>query len=66
MINVGNKKVGRFFIGATTHSTVSIGSVHLGTKSAEAQKIWEAISSCFGSGKWRPSKPWRGRDKWKY
>lgn len=66
MINVGNKKVGRFFIGASPHSAVSIGSVHLGTNNAEARKIWEAISSCFGSGKWRPAKPWRGRDKWKY
>lgn len=66
MINVGNKKVGRFFIGATANRAVSIGSMHLGTNNAEVQKIWEAISSCFGSGKWRPAKPWRGRDKWKY
>ena len=66
MINVGNQKVGRFFIGTTAHKAQSIGSLHKGEKAAQVTKIWEAISSCFGSGKWRPQKPWRGRDKWKY
>lgn len=30
-----------------------------------AVKIWEAITSCFGSGVWRAQKPWKGNDKWK-
>lgn len=27
--------------------------------------IWQSIRSCFGSGIWRPQKPWLGKDKWK-
>lgn len=66
MITVGSNKVGRFFIGVTTSTVVSIGSLYEGTKAEKVTKIWEAISSCFGSGLWRPKKPWRGKDKWKY
>ncbi len=66
MIAVGNEKVGRFFIGATTNKAAPIGSLYRGEQAAKAAKIWEAISSCFGSGIWRPSKPWKGKDKWKY
>ena len=29
------------------------------------QLIWEAITSCFGSGYWRGDKPWIGSDAWK-
>lgn len=29
-------------------------------------RIWEAIGSCFGSGRWSGRKPWRGKDKWRY
>ena len=66
MINVGNKKVGRFFVGATTSKALSMGSLYKGSAATRAAKIWEVISSCFGSGIWRPAKPWRGKDKWKY
>lgn len=31
-----------------------------------AHLIWSAINSCFGSGQWRPDKPWLYKDKWKY
>lgn len=66
MITVGSNKVGRFFIGATTTTVVSIGSLYKGTEVEKVAKIWEAVSSCFGSGLWRGAKPWRGKDKWKY
>lgn len=66
MVTVGSEKVGRFFIGATTSTVVSIGSLFRGAEATAATKIWEAISSCYGSGVWRGSKPWKGKDKWKY
>jgi len=66
MINIGKDKVGRFFIGETANKARSIGSLYKGEIAANAIKIWEAISSCFGSGIWRPAKPWKGKDKWKY
>ena len=27
--------------------------------------IWQAVRSCFGSGKWVGNKPWIGKEKWK-
>lgn len=27
--------------------------------------IWQAVRSCFGSGKWIGNKPWIGKEKWK-
>ena len=27
--------------------------------------LWEAVRSCFGSGKWIGDKPWIGEEKWK-
>lgn len=66
MINIGKKKVCRFFIGVSANKAQSIASLHKGGLPTNVVKIWEAISSCFGSGVWRPSKPWRGKDKWKY
>lgn len=66
MITVGDKKVGRFFIGATTSTVISIGSLYKGKDAERLTKIWEAVSSCFGSGVWRSTKPWKGKDKWKY
>ena len=66
MISVGSTKVGRFFIGATTTTVVSIGSLYKGADAEAVTKIWEAVSSCFGAGMWKPGKPWKGKDKWKY
>lgn len=37
-----------------------LSSVYLGVK-----LVWEAIRSCFGSGKWVGNKPWVGSEKWK-
>jgi len=28
--------------------------------------VWEAVKSCFGRGFWISSKPWVGKDAWKY
>ena len=66
MVTVGSTKVGRFFIGATTTAVVSIGSLYKGADAENVAKIWEAVSSCFGSGLWRAAKPRKGKDKWKY
>ena len=66
MVTVGSIKVGRFFIGATTTAVVSIGSLYKGADAENVAKIWEAVSSCFGSGLWRAAKPWKGKGKWKY
>ncbi len=66
MVTVGSEKVGRFFIGATTSTVISIGSLYKGDQAEKAIKIWEAVSSCYGSGLWRSAKPWKGKDKWKY
>ena len=66
MIIVGSTKVGRFFMGATTTTAVSIGSLYKGKDAEAVTKIWEAVSSCFGSGLWRAAKPWKDKDKWKY
>lgn len=27
--------------------------------------VWMAVRSCFGSGIWRPDKPWLDDEKWK-
>ena len=37
-----------------------LSSVYLGVK-----LVWDAIRSCFGSGKWVGNKPWIGKEKWK-
>lgn len=27
--------------------------------------VWEAVRSCYGSGRWRSDKPWKSDDRWK-
>lgn len=56
MLWKGNDKVGFLAVGRQTVAVLYSGAV----------KVWEAVSSCFGSGKWRPSQPWKGKDAWKY
>ena len=29
-----------------------------------AKVVWEAVSSCFGSGFWQNDKPWSNDDAW--
>lgn len=43
---------------------------YLGTKAIEAVYhgavlVWEAISSCFGSGMWINGRPWSNTDGWR-
>lgn len=56
MIWKGDKRVERLYKGSTPVAAIYKGAV----------KVWEAVSSCFGSGLWKPDKPWKGTDAWKY
>jgi hypothetical protein len=56
MLYSGKDKVERLYIGRRAVRALYRGAV----------KVWEAVSSCFGSGWWRGDKPWRGGDVWKY
>lgn len=38
----------------------AITAVYFGTK-----LVWEAITSCFGSGRWLNERPWKNTDSWK-
>ena len=38
----------------------ALNALYMGTR-----VIWQAIRSCFGSGRWVGSKPWAGNEKWK-
>lgn len=55
MLWIGNKRVAKIWVGSKPVATLYLGAV----------KIWEAIGSCFGSGRWLPEKPWKGGDRWK-
>lgn len=55
MLWIGNRRVARLWIGDKAVAALYCG----------AARVWEAISSCFGSGRWRSAKPWRGAERWK-
>jgi hypothetical protein len=55
MLWIGDKKVSRLTVGGKAVAAMWRGAV----------KIYEAISSCFGSGVWRSNRVWKGSDKWK-
>ncbi len=55
MLCVGDKRAERLYIGRRPVQALYRGAV----------KIWEAVSSCFGSGWWRSDKPWKDGDAWK-
>lgn len=55
MIIKGNKTITQIF-----HGTKAIRAVYQGTK-----LVWEAVSSCFGSGVWKNDKPWKNQDAWR-
>ena len=42
-----------------------VGGVALALLNKGATRIWEAVSSCFGSGFWRSEKPWKDSDGWR-
>ena len=50
-----NKEITAVYYGKKVISTI-----YKGTK-----LVWEAISSCFGAGRWSGDKPWSGSDAWK-
>lgn len=45
---------------ARYYGTKTISAVYYGAK-----LVWEAISSCFGSGMWLGARPWKGTDGWR-
>lgn len=55
MIVRGSKEISGRYLGNKI-----ISAVYKGTK-----LIWEAISSCFGSGAWIGERPWSGTDAWR-
>lgn len=59
MIEIEKKKPSSLAFGRDRCATVYIVAI------GAASKIWEAVSSCFGSGFWRSKYPWRNRDYWK-
>lgn len=42
----------------------NIGAIYKGTQLVW-RTVYSAIKSCFGSGTWRPDKPWIGTDTWR-
>ena len=55
MIWINGKKIASMMINGKMVSTMWRNGV----------LIWQSIRSCFGSGVWKPEKPWIGTDKWK-
>lgn len=42
----------------------SIGAIYKGSQLVW-RTVYSAVKSCFGSGTWRPDKPWIGTDTWR-
>lgn len=55
MLWIGNKRIAQLWIGSKPVQALYVG----------AKLVWEAVSSCFGSGLWREKLPWIGKDAWK-
>ena len=55
MIVKGKAEMSARYYGAKAVSAVYYG----------AKVVWEAVSSCFGSGMWLGDRPWSGVDGWK-
>ncbi len=55
MLKIGTKTPARIFIGSKAVAALYVG----------AALVWQAVRSCFGSGRWRPDKPWLNRETWK-
>lgn len=51
---------GGFDMEARYYGTRAVEAVYYG-----ARLVWEAVSSCFGSGLWINSRPWSDTDAWK-
>lgn len=53
-----------------TKQGMEMAARYIGTKSVSAvyygaRLVWEAVSSCFGSGMWINTRPWSNADGWK-
>lgn len=55
MIYINGKEVSFIYYGKKAISSVMKGS-HL---------VWQAVRSCFGSGRWVNEKPWIDSEAWK-
>lgn len=42
-----------------------LGSRAVAVMYAGARMVWQAVRSCFGSGRWIGEKPWIGDETWK-
>ena len=42
------------------HGQIAITAIYKG-----AILVWQAVRSCFDSGRWIGSKPWIGAERWK-
>lgn len=56
MIIINNKQIASIRFGGKAISVVYKG----------ATLIWQAVRSCFGSGRWIKDKPWLGNEGWRY
>lgn len=56
MIAVNNKQIAAIRLGGKAISVVYKG----------ATLVWQAVRSCFGSGRWIKDKPWLGNEGWRY
>jgi hypothetical protein len=55
MIRIGNKELDFVRVGTRT-----VSAIYIGTK-----LVWQAIRSCFGSGYWISTSPWKNDEGWK-
>lgn len=56
MIAINNKQIAAIRLGGKAISMVYKGSA----------LVWQAVRSCFGSGRWIKDKPWLGNEGWRY
>lgn len=56
MIAINNKQIAAIRLGGKVISVVYKG----------ATLVWQAVRSCFGSGRWIKDKPWLGNEGWRY
>lgn len=46
-------------------SAIRYGEIALSAVYKGATLVWQAVRSCFGSGKWIANKPWLGKEGWR-
>lgn len=47
-------------------SAIRYGEIALSAVYKGATLVWQAVRSCFGSGRWIKDKPWLGNEGWRY